>query len=178
MARTARLDEPGRFHHVFNRAARRQILFADRRDFRFFQLLVACAVRRGELKVHAYCLLSTHFHLLASSPEGRISYAMMRIQNSYARYLNRKRRLDGPVFRGRFGSRPVRSRRYYTTLIRYIAFNPVGAGLAKRVFDYPYASSRFFASHRSTAWFDREGVARTLGWRSNADELVARYAGL
>lgn len=99
MARSQRLDAPGRFHHLFNRAAKRQVLFADRRDYRYFLMLVACAVRRGELVVHSYCLMSTHFHMLAYSPDGRISYTMMRIQNAYARYYNRRNRQDGPVFR-------------------------------------------------------------------------------
>jgi len=44
MARPARLDAPGRFHHIFSRAARRQVLFADRQDYRYFTLLLACAV--------------------------------------------------------------------------------------------------------------------------------------
>ena len=85
MARSPRMDAPGRFHHVFNRAARRQVLFADRSDYRYFIMLLACAVRRGELVVQDYCLMSTHFHLLAASPDGRLSYALMRIQNGAPR---------------------------------------------------------------------------------------------
>ncbi len=72
MVRSLHLDAPGRVHHVFNRAARRQVLFADRRDYRYFLMLLACAVRRGELIVHAHCLLKTHFHLLVASPDGRL----------------------------------------------------------------------------------------------------------
>lgn len=43
-----------RTHVVFNRAARRQGLFADPQDYRYFMMLLACAVRRGELVIQAY----------------------------------------------------------------------------------------------------------------------------
>lgn len=99
MARFPRMDAPGSFHHVYNRAARRQVLFADQADYRYFVMLLACAVRRGELTIQGYCLMSTHFHLLTASPQGRISYAMMRMQNAYVRYRNRRSRLDGPLLR-------------------------------------------------------------------------------
>ena len=55
MGYRSRMDAPGRFHHVYNRAARRQVLFADSKDYRYFLMLLACSVRRGELVVHAYC---------------------------------------------------------------------------------------------------------------------------
>ena len=132
-----------------NRGAGRQVLFADRRDYRHFIALLACAVRRGELVIQAYCLLGTHFHLLAASPDGRISYAMMRIQNAYARYRNRRSRADGPLFRGRFRSKPVLSWLYWRTLIRYIDHNPVQAGLCEHPFQYPYGSARHFVRPRA-----------------------------
>ena len=56
MARSPRMDAPGRFHHIFNRAARRQVLFADRSDYRYFLMLLACAVRRNELVIQSFCL--------------------------------------------------------------------------------------------------------------------------
>ena len=163
MVRTPRQDAPGRFHHIMNRAAGRQILFADRRDHRKFLSLLACAVRRGDLVIQAYCLLGTHFHLLACSPDGRLSYAMMRIQNAYARYRNRRSRRDGPLFRGRFRSKPVTSRRYWWTLIRYIDHNAVQAGLCRHPLEYPYGSARHYAAARSPRWLSTRGVRMALG---------------
>ena len=62
---------------------------------RYFLSRVARAVRRGEIEVHSFCIMATHFHLLVRSPTGRLSEAMRRIQNEYVRYFNRKRRRDG-----------------------------------------------------------------------------------
>jgi putative transposase len=176
MVRSPRLDAPGRFHHVFNRAARRQVLFADSRDYRHFLMLLACAVRRGELVVHAHCLMSTHFHLLVASPDGRLSYAMMRIQNAYVRYRNRRSRLDGPLVRGRFGSRPVLSLCYWRTLLRYIAYNAVQAGLCEHPLEYPYSSARYFLGGGAPPWFDRAAVEGRLGHLGTSTTMTQRYA--
>ena len=178
MVRSPRMDAPGMLHHVFNRAARRQVLFADRRDYRYFLMLLVCAVRRGELAVHAYCLLSTHFHLLVSSPQGRLSYAMMRVQNAYVRYRNRRSRLDGSLVRGRFGSRPVLSSRYWWTLLRYIAYNAIEAGLCRNPLEYPYSSARHFLGNSAPAWFDRAAVEQRLGPRDDSTTSAQRYAAL
>jgi len=92
-----------------NRAVARRSLFETREDIRFFLAGVVRSIRRGELEVHSWCVLTTHFHMLVRSPKGQLSEAMRRIQNSYARYFNRKRRRDGPLHRGRFTSKPVES---------------------------------------------------------------------
>src|SRR5437867_1139696 len=102
-----------------NRGIARRPVFETRADIRFFLACLARAVRRGELEVHVFCVLTTHFHLLVRSPIGRLAVAMKRIENAYVRYYNRTRRRDGPLFRGRFRSRPVESLRYRNLLVRY-----------------------------------------------------------
>ena len=62
-ARAPRMDAPGRFHRRFDHAAGRQVSLADRPDDRKLLMLLACAVRHGEFRTQAYCLLGTHFPL-------------------------------------------------------------------------------------------------------------------
>jgi REP element-mobilizing transposase RayT len=86
MAQRRRFAQPDTWHHVYNRGIGKRILFGNRADYRKFTALMACAVRRGEIEIHAFCLLGTHFHLLCRIPEGGdLSRAMMRIQNAYTR---------------------------------------------------------------------------------------------
>ncbi|MDJ0975860.1 MAG: transposase [Planctomycetota bacterium] len=173
MPRRRRRDRPGQFHHIYNQAARKGILFADRADFRLFKSLLARAARRGDLIVHAYCLMGTHFHLLAGSPNGQLSEALMRIQQTYARRRNQRTEHAGALVRGRFGSRPVTSQLYWFTLLRYIAHNPVQAGLCDHPFEYPYSSARHFLERKAPLWFSREGVDRKLTTVSNTFEGLA-----
>ncbi|MHC4934459.1 MAG: transposase [Planctomycetota bacterium] len=86
---TCRRDGIGRWQHLYHRGAARRTVFETRRDNRYFLAQLAKAVHRGEVEIHAICLLTNHFHALVRSPDGRISQAMMRALQSYVRYFNR-----------------------------------------------------------------------------------------
>ncbi|MFV1959649.1 MAG: transposase [Planctomycetota bacterium] len=164
MPRLLRCDRPGRWFHVFNRGIARRPVFETRADVRFFLACLARAVRRGEIEIHAYCILTTHFHLLVRSPSGSLAVAMDRVLNAYVRYYNRRRRRDGSLFRGRYGARPVDSLVYRRIVVRYIDRNAVQAGLARLPWEFPYGSAWHYVQPRrpqwlETQWVDREVVA-------------------
>jgi len=161
MTRRCREDEPGTWHHITNRALARRSFFESRDDIRFFLSGVARAVRRGQIEVHAWCVLTTHFHMLARSPSGQLSDAMRRIQNRYVRHFNRRRRRDGPLVRGRYFSKRVGSFTYRRVLVRYIDANPVAAGLCADPRQYPWGSARQYASPNPPRWLTRSWVE---GW--------------
>ena len=75
-----------------NRGVARRTMFEVEPDFRYFTSLLARAARRGEIEVHAFCLMATHYHLMVRSPVGRLSESLRRIQNQYSRWFNRIRR--------------------------------------------------------------------------------------
>lgn len=165
MARSPRLDAPGSWHHVMNRAVAKRPLFEGRNDIRFFLSRLARAVRRRELEVHAYSVLTTHFHLLVRSPKGKLSRVMRDAQLEHSRRFNRRRRRDGPLLRGRFKSRWVDCDDYQFTLVGYIDANATKAGLAERASDYPYSSAWHYARASGPPWLARgwvEGEVRRL----------------
>ena len=141
MTRRSRADGPATLHHVYNRAIAKRTMFESERDMRFFLALVARACRRREIRVHAFCLLGTHFHLFVLSRRGELGRVMQRIQTSYSRYFNRLRRRDGPLVRGRYSSRPVVGERYACTLSRYIELNAAAAGIESRPERYEFCSA-------------------------------------
>ncbi|MBL4770533.1 MAG: transposase [Planctomycetes bacterium] len=158
MARKPRFDFPGTWHHVTNRGIAKRVLFETRSDGRYFLSRLAKQVRAGRIEVHAFCLMTTHFHLLVRSPNGEMSEAMRRAQNDYSRYFNRKRQRDGSLIRGRFFSKPVYSDQYRHTLIRYIDANPVKASMVKHSFEYELGSAFLFTRGRGPRWLSREWV--------------------
>lgn len=143
-----------------NRGIARRTIFETRSDMERFLELLAQASQRGEIEVHAYALLTTHYHLLVRSPIGALSAAMQRVQTAYSRAFNRGRRRDGPLVRGRFASKEIRSRLYRRTVVRYIDRNPVAAGIVRRAADYPYGSARLYAggSSEGAPWLHRAWV--------------------
>ena len=90
-----------------NRAVGKRTLFEDKKDIRLFLACVARSVRRGEIRVHAYVIMTTHFHLLLESVKGELDVAMRRIESEYVMAFNRRHGRDGPLVRGRFRSKLV-----------------------------------------------------------------------
>ena len=177
MARNPRNDFPGSWHHVMNRGIARRSLFETRDDIRFFVACMARAVRRGQLEVHAWCILTTHYHLLVRSPAGALSDAMRRIQNAYVRRFNRGRKRDGPLVRGRYRSKLVDSLEYRAMLVRYIDDNPVQAGLVQHPCEYPHGSARAYAYSSGPAWLSRAWVEDLVRARARAVSFDgAQYA--
>ncbi len=182
MGRKSREDEPGMWHHVFNRGLAHRAVFESRFVARFFLSRVACAVRRGEIQVHAFVLMTTHFHLLVRSPNGQLSVALQRIESQFVRWFNVVMGRDGALFRGRFGSKPVKDDAYRSILIRYIDQNPVVAGLAETPEDYRWGSASRFLSGQvppwlATDWIDAglaRFVAAGMAW---ADAYRITYSG-
>jgi REP element-mobilizing transposase RayT len=173
MPRHHRLDYPGAAHHVFNRGLARRTVFEYEEDVRFALSLFAREVRAGTLRLHSYSFLTTHFHALIESPEGHLSQVMQRITNLYVRRFNRLRKRDGPLFRGRFGSRLVESNTYRETLIRYIDQNAPEARLASSAPLYPYGSACHLAARRRPLWLDTAWVDRVLGSIEPSERLTA-----
>ncbi len=170
-------DAPDRWHHVMNRGVARRPLFESRRDIRHFLSRLARSVRRGEIEVHAYCVLTTHFHLLVRSPQGRLPAAMRRLQAEYAAWFNRCRRRDGPLFRGRYCSRPVTTDAHWCAVLRYIDANAVDAGLATGGTRYPHGSATHYARPRGPAWLERAVVEeRVRDWLGAPCYVPSDYA--
>jgi REP element-mobilizing transposase RayT len=157
MARRPRGDEPGSWHHVVNRGIARRPLFEARSDMRFFLARLARQVRLERIELHAFCLMTTHFHLLVRSL-GALSEAMRRVQNEHSRRFNRRQRRDGSLVRGRFFSKPVDTLEYRRLLIRYIDANPVRAGMVRSSGEYEFGSASAYLDGRGPPWLSREWV--------------------
>jgi REP element-mobilizing transposase RayT len=114
------------------------------------------------VEVHAAAVMGNHFHLLVRSPAQELSLALQRIQGPYAQYFNRRRERDGPLYRARFKSIPVRSYAYRCLLVSYIDWNPVCAGLATIPREYEYGSARHYARFGAPPWLDRSWVEREV----------------
>jgi REP element-mobilizing transposase RayT len=169
MPRPRRHDGPGVWHHVLNRGIAKRTIFESEQDCRFFLALLAHEVRSGRLEIHGYCLMLTHFHLLVRSVTGELSEAMRRIQNRYARYFNRTRKRDGSLFRGRFKSRWIDSRRYRRNVLGYIHDNPVSAGAVAERAAFRWSSAHDWKSGRPPRWLAGNWIREELAARGFDD---------
>jgi REP element-mobilizing transposase RayT len=164
MARKARQDYPGAVHHVFVRGVERSAIAKDAPDYERALHLLERAVSRFEFLCHAWCLLPNHAHLLVTSQQGNISRAMHWMGTCTAQAFNHRYARSGHLYQGRFGSRLVEDDPYFLELVRYLALNPVRAGLCRTPGDWPWSSYASTAGLRPAPSFvDADAFLGLLG---------------
>ena len=167
MARPLRIEYPGALYHVTSRGNEQKDVFKSRRDREQFLSYLESAVERYGAVVHAYCLMSNHYHLLLETPEGNLSRIMRHINGAYTTYFNVKRKRHGHLFQGRYKAILADADAYATELSRYIHLNPVRAGAAVRPEDYEWSSYRQYIGLAKTAiWLKTDFI---LGYFSGED---------
>ena len=143
MSRPLRLHVPGLLHHVFARGNNKARLFEDDVDYEAFLRRLGSVLNRFRVRCVAYCLLSNHYHLLLIPTEHRISRLMQHLNSAYCQRFNRRHNRVGHLLQGRFGCRIVEDGAYARTVLRYLALNPVAAGIATDPEAWPWSSYRF-----------------------------------
>jgi putative transposase len=114
-----------------SRGNRQEPIYLDDRDRQVFLRLLETVVERFEWICLSYCLLDNHFHLLIETPQPNLVRGMQRLKGRYGRWFNNRYGLLGHVFQGRYGSKLVVGEAYRLQVARYIALNPVVAGLVR-----------------------------------------------
>src|SRR5207244_11563466 len=76
-----------------------------------------------------YCLMSTPYHLLVDTQTAELSDAMRDLNGIYAKWFNKEHGFRGHVFEERFSAESVTTESHLLEVVRYIALNPVRAGL-------------------------------------------------
>ncbi len=131
MPRQPRLRGPDTWFHIIQRGADRQDIVHDDGDRLGFENLLGDAVDRFGLEIHAYCLMTNHWHALAHCPDDVISEAMHRVATIHAGRYNHRYARTGPLFEGRFRSVLIETDAQLIQTSRYIHRNPspiVGTG--------------------------------------------------
>ena len=140
MPRAPRIDIPGLIYHVTARGVKKLPIFHDDEDRQRFLRLLSQTRLEFPFRLHAYCLMTNHYHLLLQTLENSLSKTMQYFKTLFAHSFNRKYGQVGHVFQGRFHSIPVQEDAYFTTVARYIHLNPVRAGIVKRPEDFPWSN--------------------------------------
>ncbi|WP_236905052.1 transposase [Clostridium formicaceticum] len=127
MPREAREKSETRIYHIIIRGANRQEIFHDDEDrIRFLETFEKYK-NNTKMKVHGWCLMGNHAHLLLEEGSEELSVTMKRIGVSYVWYYNWKYKTTGHLFQDRFKSEKVEKDDYLLTVIRYIHQNPFPA---------------------------------------------------
>lgn len=177
MARKLRVEYAGAIYHVMNRGDRREPIFRDDADYRGFTETLGEACGKAAWQVHAYCLMLNHFHLVVETPQGNLVGGMKWFLGTYTNRFNRRHKLFGHVFSGRYKALIVDGSGdgYLKTVCDYVHLNPVRAKLLapqQALRDYPWSSYVEYlkAPNRRPEWLR---VDRLLGEMRIARDTAA-----
>lgn len=190
MARPLRIDIEDGWYHVTSRGLERRSIFTEDRERQHFVDLLEAAVEMHRVRMHAYVLMSNHYHLLLQTPDANLSEAMRWLNVSYAVWFNRRHQRVGPLFQGRFKSIPVEEGLWAWDASLYVHLNPVmrkAHGLGKRsrraearglhqpdadqakarleeLRTYRWSSYSYYAGYRKTPdWMETGEILQTRG---------------
>src|SRR5262249_31699820 len=116
-----------------NRGDRREAIFRDAQDRERFGETLGETCAKTAWQVHALCLMPNHFHLVVETPQANLVAGMKWFLGTYTSRFNRRHKLFGHLFSGRYkallvdGSGPG----YLKTVYEYVHLNPVRAKLLK-----------------------------------------------
>jgi len=131
MARPLRLEYPGAVYHVMARGHERSPIYRDDEDRQRFLGDLARVVEEMRFVVHAYCLMTNHYHMLIETPVANLAAGMHRLNARYSQAFNFRHGRTGHLLESRYKALVIEKESYLLELSRYVVLNPVRAGLVR-----------------------------------------------
>ena len=142
MARLARFVVPGLPHHVTQRGNHREPVFFNEGDYRVYLDLVSKAAKASGTEIWAWRLMPNHVHfIMTPGHEDGLRATFAEAHRRYSARIHARLKLTGHLWQGRFSSTPM-DERHLIAAARYLALNPVAAGMVKQAKDWRWSSAR------------------------------------
>jgi REP element-mobilizing transposase RayT len=179
MARKLRVEYAGAIYHVMNRGDRRELIFMDDADRQRFVDTLGEACAKTGWQVHAYVLMPNHFHVVVETPQPNLVAGMKWLLGTYTSRFNRRHKLFGHLFSGRYKSLIVdgSGNGYLKSVGDYVHLNParaklVAADVPLKSFAWSSWPAYLLARSKRPAWLR---VDRLLGeWGISEDSPAGR----
>ena len=169
-------------HHVIQRGNNRTALFHADEDYGFYLGAVKSALRRTNLALHTYVLMTNHAHFIVTPPtRAALPKAMHSIGQRYATYYNQRYARSGGRFDGRYRSTVIDTDTYLYTCMRYVEMNPVRAGIVTAPHLYRWSSHAAHAHgvedeivtfHPMYVELGATRSERQAGWRAICEDAL------
>ena len=178
---------PELHYHIYNRGNNRERIFFESDNYLYFlkkikEYLVPVA------DVLVYCLMPTHYHIVArvkpkqtseilktSDVSDEVSKAMMKLSVSYTKAINKRFQRAGVLFQGQFQAKPILTSSYLLNLCRYIHGNPVKDGLIADVSQWQYSNYLEWIGERDGKLVDKAFVQDNFDTPDEYSKFVLEY---
>jgi putative transposase len=159
-----KLTVPDIVSHVTQRAAGKEPLFLEDKDYLYMLANMKQVAKKRSLDIYAFCLMPNHVHVLASPRGDGLDQAMRDLFSRYAMMFNRKYERKGHLFAGPYRQAVCLDDSYLLAVSLYIHMNPARAGLVTDPRGYPWSSVKLFHDHGAPHSFVKpDFVLRLLG---------------
>ena len=155
MARHLRIEYPGALYHVTARGNDRRAIFETDEDRRHLLELLVAGMERYEVRLHAYVLLTDHYHLALQTEHPNLHEFMHYLNTAYTVWANKRNRRTGHLFEGRYKAIAMEEEGYLLSVTAYVHLNPVRtrgwkrrppAERLRQVALYPWSSYRAYTA--------------------------------
>ena len=174
MSRPLRLEYAGALYHVTSRGNERRAIFREESDFALFLTVLGDVCCQYNWVIHAWCLMTNHYHLVVETPDGNLSGGMRQLNGVYTLRFNRRHRRAGHLFQGRYKSILVDKSSYLLELSRYVVLNPVRARMVGSPDEWKWSSYLYtLGAKDSPSWLASD--AMLLQFSQNRQEACVRF---
>ena len=179
MARKPRIEYEGAFYHVITRGNRREKIFRDKRDFLKYLEIISNYKKRHQFCLYSFVLMSNHIHLLMETERTPLSKIQQGINQSYTIYFNRRYKMVGHLFQGRYKAILCDRDAYLLSLVKYIHMNPLRAKMVKDLNEYKWSShGRYADKGQKNELVDTDRVLRMFAEdRETSIKLYREFMG-
>jgi len=168
MARKPRVHIDGGYYHVMLRGnGGAEIFLSDDDRYHFYHLLQE-GIERFEHRIHAFCLMTNHVHLVIQVGGIPLSRIMQNLSFRYTRWFNKHQSRTGHLFQGRFKALLIDEESYLLELVRYTHLNPVRAGMIEDPSAYLWSSHLAYTGAEVLPWLTSDVVLSRFSMRLDA----------
>lgn len=167
MGRQLRYHIPGAFYHVMFRGNNGRDLFFNDNERQKMCSLIEEGIQKFDHRIHAFCLMSNHVHLLIQIGNIPLATIMHNLTSRYCRYLNWQHGTTGYVLQERYKPILLQEAGYFSRLLRYIHMNPVNACLVQKPEAYRWSGHRAYLEEGEFIW-----LTTHYGLKKFADTLT------
>jgi REP element-mobilizing transposase RayT len=178
---------PELHYHIYNRGNNRERIFFESDNYLYFlKKLKEYLVPVADILV--YCLMPTHYHIVArvkqpqtseileiSEVSRAMSTAMMKLSVSYTKAINKRFQRVGVLFQGQFQAKPILTSEYLFNLCRYIHGNPLKDGLVADISQWSYSNYLEWIGERDGKLVDKVFVQNNFDTPDEYRKFVLRY---
>jgi len=175
MARALRIQFPGAFYHITCRGVEQRSIYEDSQDRARFLTLLTRSLETYQVVLHAYVMMTNHFHLLIQTRKANCAEFMRHFNISYTGWFNWHHQRSGNLYQGRYKAFLIDADNYLLEVSRYLHLNSVRvdrwAGRAwadrwARVRAYPWSSlSGYLQEERVVPYVSYDLILEMVGDR-------------